>query len=162
MRRLACVLCLAFAAFGAPAAKAQELLVYAAASLTDAVDAALVERIVRELSLTAVCDELEAALRAARAMDADDPNDADNKTCVDFVEAEAILLLLDGLGICASSGSACLADSPDPSHVIAAMKPGDAARQCVRFSLSTETHRDQVNITVQRLRELIQTLSGTR
>lgn len=48
---------------------------------------------------------------------------------------EAMLLLLDQAGICASSGSACLADSPDPSHVIAAMKPGKAARQCVRFSL---------------------------
>ena len=51
------------------------------------------------------------------------------------IESEALLLLLDQAGICASSGSACLADSPDPSHVIAAMKPGDAARQSVRFSL---------------------------
>jgi len=87
-----------------------------------------------------------------------------NTTNITFhgIESEALLLMLDQAGICASSGSACLADSPDPSHVIAAMKPGDAARQCVRFSLSTETHRDQVNITVQRLRELIQTLSGTR
>ncbi len=51
------------------------------------------------------------------------------------IESEALLLLLDQAGICASSGSACLADSPDPSHVIAAMKPGDAARQSVRFSI---------------------------
>jgi len=54
------------------------------------------------------------------------------------IESEALLLLLDQAGICASSGSACLADSPDPSHVIAAMKPGDAARQSVRFSLGPE------------------------
>ncbi len=61
----------------------------------------------------------------------------DNTTNIHFpgIESEALLLLLDQAGICASSGSACLADSPDPSHVIAAMKPGDAARQSVRFSI---------------------------
>jgi cysteine desulfurase len=60
-----------------------------------------------------------------------------NTTNIHFpgIESEALLLLLDHAGLCASSGSACLADSPDPSHVIAAMKPGDAARQSVRFSL---------------------------
>lgn len=63
-----------------------------------------------------------------------------NTTNITFhgIESEALLLLLDQAGICASSGSACLADSPDPSHVIAAMKPGCAARQCVRFSLGSE------------------------
>lgn len=50
------------------------------------------------------------------------------------IESDALLLLLDQAGIFASSDSACLADSPDPSHVIAAMKPGASARQCVRFS----------------------------
>lgn len=87
-----------------------------------------------------------------------------NTTNITFhgIESEALLLMLDQAGICASSGSACLADSPDPSHVIAAMKPGKAARQCVRFSLGTETSLGQVTTTVQRLRELIRTLSGTR
>ncbi len=47
-----------------------------------------------------------------------------------FVEAEAILLLLDQLGVCASSGSACTTGSLDPSHVLTAMgiKPGPRAR----------------------------------
>jgi cysteine desulfurase len=60
-----------------------------------------------------------------------------NTTSIHFpgIESEALLLLLDQAGIGASSGSACLADSPDPSHVIAAMKPGEVARQTVRFSL---------------------------
>ena len=63
-----------------------------------------------------------------------------NTTNIHFpgIESESLLLLLDQAGICASSGSACLADSPDPSHVIAAMKPGDAARQSIRFSLGPE------------------------
>jgi cysteine desulfurase len=54
------------------------------------------------------------------------------------ITSEALLLLLDQAGVCASSGSACLADSPDPSHVIRAMK-GDvnAAGESIRFSLGT-------------------------
>jgi cysteine desulfurase len=55
------------------------------------------------------------------------------------MESEAILILLDQAGVFASSGSACLADSPEPSHVIAAMKSGVKARQSVRFSLSACT-----------------------
>jgi len=55
------------------------------------------------------------------------------------IESEALLILLDQAGVFASSGSACLADSPDPSHVIAAMKSGVTARQSVRFSLSPDT-----------------------
>ena len=54
-------------------------------------------------------------------------------------ESEALLLLLDQAGICASAGSACLAclaDSDEPAHVVRAMKPESAAsRQMVRFSL---------------------------
>lgn len=87
-----------------------------------------------------------------------------NTTNITFhgIESEALLLLLDQAGICASSGSACLADSPDPSHVIVAMKPGPSARQCVRFSLGTDTSLKEVTTTVERLRELTRTLSGTR
>ncbi|HEX4139366.1 MAG TPA: cysteine desulfurase NifS [Candidatus Methylacidiphilales bacterium] len=55
----------------------------------------------------------------------------------DFVEAEAVLVRLDGLGICASSGSACTTGSLDPSHVLSAMGLTPArARSCVRFSFS--------------------------
>jgi cysteine desulfurase len=55
------------------------------------------------------------------------------------IEAEALLLLLDQAGVCASAGSACLADSDEPSHVMRAMKPHSAAaRQMIRFSLGQE------------------------
>ncbi len=55
------------------------------------------------------------------------------------IESEALLLLLDQDDICASSGSACLADSDEPSHVVKAMKPHTgASRQMIRFSLGPE------------------------
>lgn len=74
------------------------------------------------------------------------------------IESEALLLLLDQSGICASSGSACLADSPDPSHVIAAMKPGPAARQCVRFSLGAGLHQADITTAIGSLTRIVSTL----
>lgn len=74
------------------------------------------------------------------------------------VESEALLLLLDQAGICASSGSACLADSPDPSHVIAAMKPGTAAGQCVRFSLGIPNTAANIRQAVADVARLTQSL----
>lgn len=56
------------------------------------------------------------------------------------IESEALLILLDQEGICASSGSACLADSDEPSHVVKAMKLNTiTARQVIRLSLSEDT-----------------------
>jgi cysteine desulfurase len=74
-----------------------------------------------------------------------------NTTSITFpgVEAEALLLLLDQAGICASAGSACLADSDEPSHVIRVMKPQSAAaRQMIRFSLGQETTQAEVDAAV--------------
>ncbi len=74
-----------------------------------------------------------------------------NTTSLTFpgVEAEALLLLLDQAGVCASAGSACLADSDEPSHVIRAMKPASAAaRQMIRFSLGRETTAAEVDAAV--------------
>jgi cysteine desulfurase len=58
------------------------------------------------------------------------------------MQSEALLILLDEEGVCASSGSACLADSDEPSHVIKAMKPeSQASREMIRFSINgTLTH----------------------
>ena len=64
-------------------------------------------------------------------------------------ESEALLLLLDQAGICASAGSACLADSDEPSHVVRAMKPeSTASRQMVGFSLGKETTMAEIDDAV--------------
>ena len=66
----------------------------------------------------------------------------------EFIEGEAILLLLNKAGIAASSGSACTSGSLEPSHVMRAMGiPYTAAHGTTRFSLSrynTEAEVDRV------------------
>lgn len=66
----------------------------------------------------------------------------------EFIEGEAILLMLNKLGIAASSGSACTSGSLEPSHVMRAMGiPYTAAHGTIRFSLSrynTEQEIDRV------------------
>lgn len=65
------------------------------------------------------------------------------------VELEALLVLLDQAGICASMGSACLGNSDGPSHVIKVMKPdGLAARQSLRFSLGLDSREDEIQACV--------------
>lgn len=88
-----------------------------------------------------------------------------NTTNITFrgVESEALLLLLDQAGICASSGSACLADSDEPSHVVRAMKPESAAsRQMVRFSLGVENTAEEVAAAVAALVEAVRRLRGSK
>ncbi len=77
----------------------------------------------------------------------------------EFVEAEAILLLLDGLGICASSGSACTTGSLDPSHVLMAMGLSPMrARGCVRFSLGIYNTDEEVEYLLKHLPVIIKRL----
>jgi cysteine desulfurase len=77
------------------------------------------------------------------------------------IESEALLILLDKEGICASSGSACLADSDEPSHVIKAMKPNSAAsRQSIRFSLDVSTSPKEIEQTVVAVQSCVRALVG--
>jgi cysteine desulfurase len=80
----------------------------------------------------------------------------------DLVEAEAILLLLDRAGICASSGSACTTGSLDPSHVLTAMGLSPArARGCVRFSLGIYNTDEDVDYLLEHLPSIIERLRAT-
>jgi len=74
----------------------------------------------------------------------------------EFVEGEAILLLLDQLGICASSGSACTSGSLDPSHVLRAMGvPFTFAHGSVRFSLSVYNTGEEIDFVLGHLPGII-------
>jgi cysteine desulfurase len=77
------------------------------------------------------------------------------------VESEALLILLDQEGICASSGSACLADSDEPSHVVKAMKPDSAAsRQMIRFSLGAESKAAETKTAMLAVQKAVRMLAA--
>ena len=77
----------------------------------------------------------------------------------DFVEAEAILTMLDQLGICASSGSACTTGSTEPSHVLSAMKVHPRrARGSIRFSVGIYNTDAEVDYVLRHLPGLIEKL----
>ncbi len=77
----------------------------------------------------------------------------------EYVEGEAILLLLDEVGICASSGSACTSGSLEPSHVLRAMGvPFTAAHGSVRFSLSRYNTEEEVDYIVKSIPPIIRRL----
>jgi cysteine desulfurase len=74
----------------------------------------------------------------------------------EFVEGEAILLMLDRTGICASSGSACTSGSLEPSHVLRAMGvPFTRAHGSTRFSLSRYNTMDEMDRIVEVLKPAI-------
>ena len=77
----------------------------------------------------------------------------------EFIEGEAILLLLDRLGICASSGSACTTGSLEPSHVLRAMGvPYTAAHGAIRFSFSRYNTEDEVDYILKHLPPVVERL----
>ncbi len=76
-----------------------------------------------------------------------------------YVEGEAILLMMDQLGICASSGSACTSGSLEPSHVLRAMGvPFTYAHGSIRFSLSRYTTEEEVDYVINHLPGIIHNL----
>ena len=76
-----------------------------------------------------------------------------------FIEGESMLLMLDQNGICGSSGSACTSGSLDPSHVLLAIGlPHEIAHGSLRLTLSEETTKEDLDFTVDKLKEIVQYL----
>ena len=72
------------------------------------------------------------------------------------VEAESVLMELDQVGICASSGSACTTGSLEPSHVLTAMGLSrERAKSSVRFSLGYYTSSEDVDFLLEHLPRII-------
>lgn len=99
----------------------------------------------------ALRDKLQAGILASvpNAFVTGDPDNRLPNTlniAFEYIEGEAILLLLNKAGIAASSGSACTSGSLEPSHVMRAMGiPYTAAHGTVRFSLSRYTTEDEID-----------------
>ncbi|MCH5277670.1 MAG: cysteine desulfurase NifS [Desulfovibrionaceae bacterium] len=105
------------------------------------------------VQVSALRDKLEKGLLAAipnAIVNGDVEKRLFNTSSIAFeaVEGEALLLMMDQYGICASSGSACTSGSLEPSHVLRAMGvPFTYAHGSIRFSLSrysTEAEIDTV------------------
>ena len=76
--------------------------------------------------------------------------------CFEGIEGESLLLLLDDKGICASSGSACTSGSLDPSHVLLAIgRVHDIAHGSLRLSLSEENTEQEIDYTVEAVKEVV-------
>ncbi len=109
-------------------------------------------------------DHLEKALLdkiPSSILNGDQDNRLPNTTNISFeyVEGEAILLLLNEHAICASSGSACTSGSIEPSHVLRAMGvPYTAAHGSIRFSLSRYTTQKEIDKVIEVLPPIIKRL----
>lgn len=81
--------------------------------------------------------------------------------CVEGVEGESLLLLLDAKGICASSGSACTSGSLNPSHVLLAIgRPHDVAHGSLRLSLCEWNTDEEVDRILDAVPEVVEYLRG--
>lgn len=77
----------------------------------------------------------------------------------EFIEGESLLILLDGKGICASSGSACTSGSLDPSHVLLAIGlPHEKAHGSLRLTLSEENTKEEMDYVVDNLKQIVDRL----
>lgn len=73
------------------------------------------------------------------------------------IDGEAFMMALDQKGVCASSGSACLSGSPEPSHVLKAMGLTDEeANASLRFSFGRYVTEQDVLEVAAIIRETLQ------
>ena len=76
--------------------------------------------------------------------------------CFEGIEGEALLLLLDDKGICASSGSACTSGSLDPSHVLLAIgRPHEVAHGSLRLSLGDDATETDVDYIIEAVSDVV-------
>ena len=77
----------------------------------------------------------------------------------EYIEGESILLMLNELGICASSGSACTSGSLEPSHVLRSMGvPYTAAHGSIRFSLCRYNTDAEIDFIIEKIPPIISRL----
>lgn len=78
------------------------------------------------------------------------------------LRGESLLIALDRKGIALSSGSACKAGSPRPSHALMALGMAEADAHCsIRFSLSAETTAEDMAYVGEVLTQVLEELEAT-
>lgn len=79
--------------------------------------------------------------------------------CFEGIEGESLLLLLDDLGIQASSGSACTSGSLDPSHVLLAIgRPHEVAHGSLRLSLGEDITEEEIDYLIESVKSVVERL----
>ncbi|MBK5224729.1 MAG: aminotransferase class V-fold PLP-dependent enzyme, partial [Acidimicrobiia bacterium] len=81
--------------------------------------------------------------------------------CIDGVENEALLFLLDQAGVAASAASSCASGALDPSHVLAAIGvPRERAKGSLRLSLGATTTDAEIDHAVDAVVGAVERLRG--
>ncbi|MFA5633537.1 MAG: cysteine desulfurase NifS [Candidatus Dojkabacteria bacterium] len=79
--------------------------------------------------------------------------------CFKYIEGESILLMLNQLGIAASSGSACTSGSLEPSHVLLAIGlPHEIAHGSLRLSFSKDNTEEEIEYLLKVLPDIVEKL----
>lgn len=74
----------------------------------------------------------------------------------EYIEGESLLLMLDEMGICSSTGSACSSGSLDPSHVLRAIGlPPEIAQGSLRLTLGDENSEEDIDYVLEILPETV-------
>ncbi len=109
-------------------------------------------------------DQLEAKLVAA-GRGAVVVNGTEPRICMttnvsfEGVSGEDLLIALDLAGVAVSTGAACAAGSPEPSHVLKAMGfPRERVNSAIRFSLGRDTTEEEIDRTVEAVTTAVEQL----
>jgi cysteine desulfurase len=79
--------------------------------------------------------------------------------CVEFIEGEGMLLLLNSQGIAVSSGSACTSKALKASHVLIAMGiPHEMAQGSLLFSLGVDNDEADIDYVLEKLPPIVDRL----
>lgn len=79
--------------------------------------------------------------------------------CINAIEGESLVLLLDMHGICASTGSACSTGSLDPSHVLLGLGlPHEIAHGSLRLTLGAQNTEEDVDYILEKLKLVVERL----
>lgn len=120
----------------------------------------------QQTSVGLLRDRLEVRIRTSipdAVINGDHASRLPNTSNISFpgLEGEAILLLLNEHGICASTGSACTSGSMEPSHVLTAMGiQQHLAQGTIRLSLSRETTEAEIDEAAEKIVAVVKRLSA--